>query len=56
MADKGGDRDIYGREPSDGVDSVVGPVLKDQGKLSSNAINGKVNDSRDSRYEPEDGK
>lgn len=56
MADKGGNRDIYGREPDDGVQEVVGPALKDLGSSTSNSVNGKVNDSRDSEYEPEDGK
>lgn len=53
---KGGDRDIYGSEPADGVAEVANAALTSAGKLSSNAINGKVNDSRNSEYEPEDGK
>jgi len=51
-------KDIYGQVPDLKGDAskAVTDAMKDLDDSFSNEINGKVNDKRDSEYNPEDGK
>lgn len=48
--------DIYGSCPDGASKGPIKEAMSDLEDSFSNAINGKVNDSRDSEYDPEDGK
>lgn len=48
--------DIYGAVPDAGAAPVISEAMKDLGSSETNKVNGKVNDSRDSQYDPENGK
>lgn len=52
------DKDIYGQVPDLKGDAktALKDAMSDLDDSFSNGINGKVNDKRDSEYNPEDGK